>query len=124
MGVIRTGLDRALAAYKRWEGCAIPAVLYCAEASVVSQSCVQKIDSIQHQIARFILQLPKTASKVCGYVDAGIKPIQDRLDARTMMFAWKVLNDKRSQMLKQIMNMVIMDAQDLWTTRLLNLCGA
>ena len=58
MGVTRTGLDRALVAYKLWECCTISAVLYCAEASVIFQSCVQKIDNIQRQIARFILQLP------------------------------------------------------------------
>ena len=47
MGVTRTGLERALVAYKLWGCCAIPAVLYCAKASVISQACVQKMDSIQ-----------------------------------------------------------------------------
>ena len=55
MGVTRTGLDRALVAHKLWECCAIPAVLYCSEALVISKACINKLDSIQHQLARFIL---------------------------------------------------------------------
>ena len=73
MGVTRTGLDRALVAHKLWECCAIPSILYCVDASVISKSCIMKLESIQHQVARFILQLPKSAAKVCGYVDAGLK---------------------------------------------------
>ena len=118
-------VDRAPVAYKLWECCAIPAALYCAEASVISQACVQKIDSIQIRSRGLFFSFQDLLPGcVAGYVDARLKPIQDRLDTRTMMFAWKVLNGKRSQRFKQIMNMVIMDAQDRWTTRLLNLCGA
>ena len=51
MGITRTGLDRALIAHKLWECCAIPAVLYCIEASPISKTCVSKLDAIQNQVA-------------------------------------------------------------------------
>ena len=123
MGVTRTGLDRALVAHKLWECCAIPSILYCVDASVNTKSCIMKLERIQHQIARFILQLPKSAAKVCGYVDAGLKPIQARIDTRCVMFAWKVLNGKRSPMLRHVMETVLKDNQDPWTSQLLDLCG-
>ena len=68
-----------------------------------------KLESIEHQVARFILQLPKSAARVCGYVDAGLKPIQARIDAKCVMFAWKVLNGKRSPMLRHVMETVLKD---------------
>ena len=66
MGVTRTGMDRILVAHKLWECCAIPEVLYCIEASVISKACIDKLDSIKHKVARFILQMPKLASHMCG----------------------------------------------------------
>ena len=87
MGVTRTGLDRALVAHKLWECCAIPSILYCMDALVISKSCIMKLEGIQHQVTRFILQLPKSAARVCGYVDPGLKPIQARIDAWCVMFS-------------------------------------
>ena len=82
-----------------------------------------KLEGIQHQVTRFILQLPKSAARVCGYVDAGLKPIQARIDAKCVMFAWKVLNGKHSPMLRHVMETVLKDPQDTWTAQLLNLCS-
>ena len=120
MGITRTGLERALVVHKLWECCAIPAVLYSIEASV-SKAYIGKRDCIQHQVT--ILQLPTSSSRVCSYVDAGFKPIQARIDARSIMFAWKVLNGKRSPILKYLMKTVLLDSQDPWTAQLLKLCG-
>ena len=49
---------------------------------VLSNSVTRKLDSIQNQIARFILQLPSSSSKVAGYMDAGLKPMRDRIKER------------------------------------------
>ena len=78
MGVTRSGLDRSLVAHTLWERCAIPAILYVVESMVLSNSVTRKLDSIQNQVARFILQLPSSSSKVAGYMDAGFKPMRDR----------------------------------------------
>lgn len=37
IGLSRNGLDRAMAAHALWERCAIPAILYCSEARVLSR---------------------------------------------------------------------------------------
>ena len=66
MGVTRAGLDRALVAHTLWERYAIPAILYAVEAMLVSSSVVNKLDSIQHKVACFILQLPSSSSRVAG----------------------------------------------------------
>ena len=44
------------------ESCAIPAIRYAPEAMVLSNKVINKLDSIQHQVARFVLLLPKSSS--------------------------------------------------------------
>ena len=95
--------------------------LYC---TATSKTCVSKVDAIQNQVARYILQLPRSASCVCGYVDAGFKPIQAQAEARCMLFTCKVMNGRKSHMLRQVMESVLLDLQDPWTVQELNLCGA
>ena len=67
IGLTRSGLDRTLIARKFWEWCAIPAVLYGTEAMIISATTVGALERIQGQVARFILQLPSSASGVAGY---------------------------------------------------------
>ena len=88
MGVTRAGLDRALVAHTLWERCAIPAFLYAVESMMVTEGVVNKLDSIQHQVAHFILQLPRSTSKVAGYMDAGFKPMKDRIRERVAVYVW------------------------------------
>ena len=82
------------------------------------------MQSTTKYVARYILQLPRSASGVCGYIEAGFKPIQARADARCMLFTWKVMNGRKCHMLRQVMESVLLDLQDSWTVQVLNLCGA
>ena len=113
MGVTRAGLDRALVAHTLWERCAIPAVLYAVEAMLVSDGVVNKLDSIQHQVARFILQLPRSTSKVAGYMDAGFKPMKDRIRERVALYVWGILHKKCDPILSSVFDAAIA-AHDPW----------
>ena len=62
MGVTRSGLDKALIVRKLWECCAIPSFLYGVEAMTITKSTIEKLEMVQSQVARVILQLPRSAS--------------------------------------------------------------
>ena len=90
MGVTRSGLDKALIVHKLWECCAIPSFLYEVEAMTITKSTIEKLEMVQSQVARVILQLPRSASKVAGFMDAGLVPIADRIKERTGLYAWDI----------------------------------
>ena len=94
IGLSRNGLDRAVAAHTLWERCAIPAVLYCSEVMVISKVALDKLDRIQHMVARYILQLPKSSARVAGALDAGLMQMKDRVATRTGLFVWNIQNKK------------------------------
>ena len=114
MGVTRAGLDRSLVAHTLWERCAIPAILYAVEAMVLSNGVIRKLDSIQHQVARFILQLPRSSSRVAGYMDAGFKPMRDRIKERVAVYVWEIMHKKRDPILSSIFDAVIGARDDPW----------
>ena len=114
MGVTIAGLDRSLVAHTLWERCAIPAILYAVEAMVLSNGVTRKLDSIQHQVARFILQLPSSSSKVAGYMDAGFKPMRDRIKERVAVYVWEIMHKKRDPILSSTFDAVIGARDDPW----------
>ena len=114
MGITRAGLDRALVAHTLWEGCAIPAILYAVEAMILSNTVIEKLDSIQHQVARFILQLPSSAAKVAGYMEAGFKPMKDRIKERVALYVWEITHKKRDRILSNVFDAVIGARDDPW----------
>jgi len=114
MGVTRSGLDRSLVAHTLWERCAIPAILYAVESMVLSNNVTRKLDSIQHQVARFILQLPSSSAMVAGYMDAGFKPMRDRIKERVALYVWDIMHKKQDPILSGTFDAVIGARDDPW----------
>ena len=114
IGLPRNGLDRAVAAHALWERCAIPAILYCSEAMVLSKGVLKNLDSIQHMVARYILQLPKSLVHIAGTLDAGFMQIKDRVMTRTGMFVMNILNKKHNKILKAVFESVMRSPLDSW----------
>jgi len=118
MGCTRSGLDRALTAYRLWESCAIPGFLYGTEAMVISKSTVKELEKIQHLVALFILQLPLSSSQVMGWMEAGLQPIQQRLDTKSVLFAHTLITWRMDQLTKSVVDTTLADRTDPWTKRL------
>ena len=70
-------------------------------------------------------QVHPTASQICITCMAirmlGSTP--SRLECMCMLFTWKVLNGRKSPMLRQVVESVLLDPHDPWTIQVLNLCG-
>ena len=114
MGVSRSGLDKALIVRKLWECCAIPSFLYGVEAMLISKTTIEKLEMVQSQVARVILQLPRSASKVSGFTDAGLVPIADRIKERTGLYAWDLVNKRKDSLLKDVFASVMRSGDDPW----------
>ena len=117
IGLSRNGLDRAVAAHTLWERCAIPAVLYCSEVMVITKGALDKLDRIQHMVARYILQLPKSSARVAGALDAGLMQMKDRVATRTGLFVWNIQNKKTDKILKAVFDSVMRSPQDPWASQ-------
>ena len=117
VGCIRTGLDRALTARQLWEICAVPGFLYATEAMVISKTTVKELEKIQHFVASFILQLPKSSSQVMGWMEAGLRPIQHRLDMRMILFAHSLIGKKKDLLTRTVADAIMSDSTDPWTKR-------
>ena len=117
MGCTMVGLDRSLTARTLWESCAIPAILYATETMVVSKSTLEQLDKIQGAVARFILQLPSSASKVAAYLDAGMKPMNLRIQARQLLFVHAATRPKKDKLVRMVVKSVLADLTDPWTVQ-------
>ena len=103
MGLSRNSLDRALAVHCLQERFAIPTILYGAEAIKLSNGVIESLDRIQHSIARFILQLPKSAARISSAMNAGLMPMQDR--ANTRIDKWAVQEEALNKAVGAICSM-------------------
>ena len=117
MGCTRSGFDRALTAYRLWESCAIPGFLYVTEAMVISKSIVKELEKIQHLVASFILQLPPSSSQVMGWLKAGLQPIQQCLDTKSVLFAHTLITGRKGQLTKSVVDTTLAVRTDPWTKR-------
>ena len=117
VGCTRKGLDRALTARQLWEICAVPGFLYATEAMVISKTTVKELEKIQHFVASFILQLPKSSSQVMGWMEAGLRPIQHRLDMRMILFAHSLIGKKKDLLTRTVAEAIMSDPTDPWTKR-------
>ena len=79
----------------------------------LSKSTIAELNRIQNMVVRFILQLPKSASMVAGFVDGGMKPMDLRVMERTCLFVWKSLRSL-DKLLKAVFNAHRNDADDGW----------
>ena len=85
---------------------------------VISKTTVKELEKIQHLISSFILQLPQSSSQVMGWMEAGLQPIQQRLDTRTVLYAHSLMTGKKDQLTKAVLGTTLADAADPWTKSL------
>jgi len=78
-------------------------------------------------VARFILQLLSSASGVAGYVDAGRKPIGERVKKRFGLYVWTLVNKRRDPIVTSLFASVMRSGDDPWSKSVQNLdpsgCG-
>ena len=114
MNLTRAGLDRALIAKRLWECCAIPSILYCAEVLVISKKTVEELERVQNMVGRFILQVPSSSSRVLAWMDAGLVPMQDRIQARQANYIWTAVKYRTNPTVHKILQFLLTKPEDQW----------
>ena len=115
MNLTRGGLDRALIAKRVWETCAIPAILYCAEALTIKKSTVRELERIQNMIGRFILQVPASTSRALSWIDAGLMPMSYRILNKQALFIYSIIKTKNNPILSKILRQALEHPADAYT---------
>ena len=121
MNLTRGGLDRAHIAHKLWESCAIPAILYCAEAVTIRRSTIETLEQIQNHVGRFILQVPTATSRSLAWMDAGLMPMECRILVKQAKYIWNILHSKNNPTLMLILHELLDNETDPWTRSWLSL---
>ena len=107
MGLTRAGLDRAKVAKRLWEVCAIPAILYGSETMVFSDKVIKELETTQAAIGAFILQIPQSSSKVAGWIEAGLRPMQYRLKSRKALYYWSLSKNTKDVIIQECLKELI-----------------
>ena len=97
-----------------WESCAIPAILYCAEVCVFKKSTIKKLERIQYMVGRIILQVPAATSRVMSWVDAGLMPMEHRIQKRQALFIWAIVRSKHNEVLIKVLDELLDNRVDPW----------
>ena len=104
LSLTRVGLDRSKVAWILWETCAVPAMLYGVEAMTVGAGTVKEMEKIQGLIGSFILQVQPSTSKVAGWLDAGLMPIEYRIKLRKAMYYRKIGMNQSDSMITECLD--------------------
>jgi hypothetical protein len=123
MNLTRGGLDRAHIAHKVWESCAIPAILYCAEAVSLKRSTLDELERIQNHLGRFILQVPSATSRSLAWLDAGLMPMECRILIKQARYIWHIIKSKGNGTLLHILQELLNNPIDPWTKSWLGIQG-
>ena len=124
MSLTRANLDRSWVARILWESCGIPSILYAVEAMTLSKQTVGAIERIQTEIGNFILQTPRSTSKLLSWTEAGLMPFKYRIWMKVAVYYWRILNKKKDPILKGYVKEVQdQGADDPWIKLILEIEG-
>ena len=117
-GLTRSGLDRSKLTKELWEKCAVPAILYCSEVLIFSKRSIQKLETIQNQVGKFMLQIPSSSANIMVWTDAGMIPMYGRIMIRQACYYWKLNNSQHDSILNQCFQEEKSDPTDPWTNHI------
>ena len=87
----KCGSDLIKIAMTTWESIAVPSILYGCESVIFCETKIAELESIQSQVAKRILAVPKNTSNLCAQTELGFKPIRLRLLILQLQFYFRVL---------------------------------
>ena len=103
MNLTRGAFDRSYVARRLWELYAILAILYCSEAMVFTKGTLAELERIQCLVGRFILQVPQSTLRVLVWCDAGLMPIEHRIQCRQAVLIWNISRTKNNVVLISVL---------------------
>ena len=68
---------------------------------VLCKETVVAIEKFQTDVGIFILQTPRSTSKVSTWTETGLMPFKYRIWLRVAVYYWRIVNRKQDQILKE-----------------------
>ena len=84
---------------------------------LISNTTIKELNKIQNSVSRFILQLPASSAKLIGFIDAGLQPMEYRIQLRSARYLFDLFYKKKDAMLKEVFTAVMMDQANPWTVQ-------
>ena len=81
----------------------------------MSKTTIRELEQIQNMVGRFILQVPSATSGALAWIDADLKPIEDRIKFRKALFINSSLKCKHNQALLLAFLYLLECPTDKWT---------
>ena len=94
LNTTRESLDRSLVAHSLWESCAVPAIMYGAEACILSEKTLKNLDEKQRSIAAFITGLSIKGGNTALTVESGLMPFKARYHIAMHRFFNRLLKSR------------------------------
>ena len=66
-------------------------------------------------VGRFILQLPRSSSNIVGWLDAGLMPMENRIQNRKAVYIWTVMKTKQNITLQSFLRELLNHPRDDYT---------
>ena len=93
----RTGPDMVDVVLATWNNIAIPTLLSGCEVIPFTEETIESIESIQVQLTKRLLNLPKSAPNVCAQTELGIKPFRLLLYQHQLSFYLRAMHLPKSR---------------------------
>ena len=88
---------------------------------VFTKRTIAELESIQCMVGRFILQVLQSTSIVLVWFDAGLMPIEHRIQCREAVLIWKISKTKNNDMLIYVLSVLLESPGDPWVKSWMNL---
>ena len=82
---------------------------------VFKQSTIRELERVQNMVGRFILQLLRSSSNIMGWLDAGLMPMENRIQNRQAVYIWTVMKKKENIMLQSFLRELLNHPSDDYT---------
>ena len=100
ISLVKTGPDRSEMAHMLWTRIALPSILYGSEVIPLTQDTISEIEKCQTQVAKFMLQIPRSSASVSAYLEGGFCPVWATIAQKVMLYSFNTMKKPSSNWAK------------------------
>ena len=84
-----------------WENVAIPSILYGSESLPIPMTTIEKLQTIQINVGKWILGVPRSTVNTFALLELGFKPMLTRIAVAKLNFYLKIKSEDGCQLTKK-----------------------
>ena len=99
--VTKTVPDKCDVLVRMWENVAIPSILYGSESLPIPLATIEKLQSVQINVGKWILGVPRSTANTFALLELGFKPMLTRIAVAKLNFYLKIKSEDGCQLRKK-----------------------